>query len=45
MPTKHLKLLVLIIAGALLFACARREPLQLPPPMIGDSADSGWRNY
>jgi len=45
MPTKHLKLLLILIAGAFLFACAHRAPLQLPPPMIADGADSGWRNY
>ena len=45
MRTKQIKLLILCLAGIVLLACAHREPLQLPPPIISDDPDSGWHNY
>jgi len=45
MPTKNLKLLALLIIGLVLLACAHRDPLQLPQPMMSDDPGSGWRNY
>lgn len=45
MRTNGLKLLVLLLIGIALAACARQKPLELPPPLIGDEAGSGWHNY
>jgi len=45
MPTKNLKFIILLSIGLALAACAHQDPLQLPPPLIVDSDDSGWQNY
>jgi len=45
MHTRKLKLLVLLLLGVVLAACASREPLQLPLPLMADDSNSGWRNY
>jgi|GEM_PF-7030954 len=45
MPSKHLKFWLLFLAALIFFACAHQEPLQLPPSIVGDNPDSGWKSY
>ncbi len=45
MRLKQLKLLIVLLIGLTFLACAKQPPLELPPSMISNDPNSGWRNY
>ncbi len=45
MLTRKVKLLILVLTGLALAACAKQPKYELPAPLMEDDSASGWRSY